>query len=63
MVISAVIVLGGLGIIFGIGLAISSKIFHVDVDPKIEKIEEVLPGANCRSLRICRLCSVCRGNC
>lgn len=47
MVTSAVIVLGGLGIIFGIGLAISSKIFHVDIDPKIEEIEEVLPGANC----------------
>jgi len=47
MITSALIVLGGLGIIFGIGLAIASRIFHVDVDPKIEKIEECLPGANC----------------
>lgn len=46
-IISALIILGGLGLIFGVGLGISSKIFHVEKDPRIKKIEEVLPGANC----------------
>ena len=40
-------IIGGLGLIYGLGLAIASKIFHVEIDPKIEKIEEALPGANC----------------
>lgn len=47
MILTTIIVLGCLGIIFGIGLAIASKKFHVEIDPKIEKIEEALPGANC----------------
>ncbi len=47
MILTTIIVLGCLGIIFGIGLAIASKKFHVEIDPKIKQIEEVLPGANC----------------
>ncbi|BBO91226.1 (Fe-S)-binding protein [Desulfosarcina ovata] len=43
----AIILMGGLGLIVGIGLAAASKIFYVYVDPKIEAIEGVLPGANC----------------
>ena len=39
--------MGGLGLIVGIGLAIASKIFYVYVDPLIIAVEEVLPGANC----------------
>ncbi|GAB4336514.1 MAG: Fe-S cluster domain-containing protein [Calditrichia bacterium] len=46
-VISALITLGGLGLIFGAILAFASKIFHVEKDPRIEKIDEILPGANC----------------
>jgi len=45
--LGAVLAIGGLGLIAGIGLAIASKIFYVYVDPKIEEIEEALPGANC----------------
>ena len=37
----------GLGMFVGIGLAIASKVFYVWIDPKIEAIEEALPGANC----------------
>jgi electron transport complex protein RnfB len=44
---SALIIMGGLGLIFGIGLAIASKIFFVHKDPRMEEIEAVLPGANC----------------
>jgi formate dehydrogenase beta subunit len=43
----AIALMGGLGLIVGIGLAIASKIFFVYVDPKILDVEEQLPGANC----------------
>ena len=43
----AVVVLGALGAIFGLVLAIASKVFAVEVDPRQEAIMEVLPGANC----------------
>lgn len=40
-------ILGGLGLIFGIGLGIASKMFAVDKDPHFDEILELLPGANC----------------
>ena len=42
-----VITLGGLGLIFGIGLAIASKKFAVHIDARLEKIQGLLPGSNC----------------
>ena len=33
--------------IYGLGLAFASKKFYVETDPKIEEIQEALPGANC----------------
>jgi len=45
--VGAVMMLGGLGLIVGIGLAVASKIFYVYVDPLILEIDDVLPGANC----------------
>ncbi len=39
--------LGGLGLLFGVGLAFASQKFKVDVDPKITTIRDLLPGANC----------------
>ncbi len=41
------LVMGSLGAAVGIGLALASKIFYVYVDPKIEAVEDALPGANC----------------
>ena len=41
------LVMGGLGLTFGILLAYASKKFFVPVDEKQAKIREVLPGANC----------------
>ncbi|MFH0732169.1 MAG: RnfABCDGE type electron transport complex subunit B [Candidatus Omnitrophota bacterium] len=41
------IVLGGLGLIFGLWLAFALKIFHVETDPRAEQILKILPGANC----------------
>lgn len=46
-IVWAVLVLAGLGVIFGFGLAIASKVFHVDVDTRIEDITAILPNANC----------------
>lgn len=42
-----ILILGGLGILAGVGLGIASKVFAVAVDPKVPKIREALPSANC----------------
>ena len=47
VLIAPVIVLGLLGILFGAVLAYASKIFYVKVDPRVEEIIAILPGANC----------------
>ncbi|WP_286316293.1 RnfABCDGE type electron transport complex subunit B [Romboutsia ilealis] len=46
-ILSSILVLGGLGLIFGMVLAYSSKKFAVKVDERVEAILEILPGANC----------------
>ena len=46
-IIWPLIVLGGLGLVLGLGLAIASKIFDVKIDPLVEQVRELLPGANC----------------
>ncbi len=43
----AIFMMGGLGIIISSCLALASKVFYVYVDPKVEEIDELLPGANC----------------
>lgn len=42
-----ILALGGLGLVFGLGLSVASNVFAVEVDPKIEAIDNALPGANC----------------
>jgi Na+-translocating ferredoxin:NAD+ oxidoreductase RNF subunit RnfB len=46
-IIGSLIVLGLLALLLGAALAVASKVFHVDTDPRIEQVEELLPGANC----------------
>jgi len=41
------IFLGGLGVVFGVGLAFAAAKFAVKTDPKVEQVRDVLPGANC----------------
>lgn len=41
------IVLAAVGGIFGVLIAILSKVFAVNVDERLEKITEMLPGYNC----------------
>jgi len=47
VVVISLIILGGVGLLCGIALAIASRFFAVKVDPRIEAIENVLPGGNC----------------
>ena len=46
-ILIAIAILGGLGLIFGLVLAAASKLFHVETDPRLDQLNEVLPGANC----------------
>ena len=46
-ILVAILVLGGLGLIFGLVLAVASKVFYVETDPRLDKLNECLPGANC----------------
>lgn len=45
--LEAVFMLGGLGIVVGSVLAVSSRVFYVYIDPQVEAVDEALPGANC----------------
>ena len=46
-ILSAVLVLGILGAVFGAILAIASKVFAVKVDERLPLLKDALPGANC----------------
>ena len=46
-IVIAIAILGALGLIFGLVLAAASKIFYVETDPRLEQLNECLPGANC----------------
>lgn len=40
-------IFAALGALFGVVLAIASRVFAVKTDPRIEQVLELLPGANC----------------
>ena len=46
-ILYAALVLGGMGLLFGLLLTLTSKVFHVPSDPKRDAVRELLPGANC----------------
>ena len=46
-ILSAVLVVGGLGLVLGCLLAFAYSVFYVPQDERIDKINEILPGANC----------------
>jgi len=46
-ILYAGLVLGILGLIFGLVLTFASKKFHVDVDERVAKVREACSGANC----------------
>lgn len=47
MVLTSVLTLLGLGLVAAAILAVASRVFHVDEDPRVEAVMEALPGANC----------------
>ncbi len=47
IILFSVILLASIGLVLGALIGIAGKIFAVKVDPRIEEIEELLPGANC----------------
>ncbi len=46
-VAAAASIMGGLGLFFGVALAIAYRFLRVDEDPRLEQIEDMLPGSNC----------------
>lgn len=46
-IIIPTLIIGGLALLFGVGLAYASKVFEVKVDERIARVREALPGANC----------------
>ena len=46
-ILIAIAILGGLGMVFGLVLASASKVFYVETDPRLDQLNECLPGANC----------------
>jgi len=45
--ISASLLMLGLGFVAAAGLALASKVFYVEQDPRIDEVGDALPGANC----------------
>lgn len=43
----ACLILAGLGLVLGLGLAIADKVFYVKTDTRVEDITNMLPNANC----------------
>lgn len=46
-IVLAIILLGGMGLLLGVLLAVAAHIFRVKTDPRIEEITSCLSGANC----------------
>jgi Na+-translocating ferredoxin:NAD+ oxidoreductase subunit B len=46
-VLAAVAILAGLGLLFGALLALADRYLRVEEDPRIERVERLLPGSNC----------------
>ncbi|MBF0590223.1 MAG: electron transport complex subunit RsxB [Magnetococcales bacterium] len=43
----AVVSMGGLALAAGLGLGFAAKKFHVEGDPMVDKLDEILPATNC----------------
>ncbi len=45
--VQAAIIMGGLGLTFGVILAVAYRFLRVEEDPRVETVEGMLPGSNC----------------
>ena len=46
-ILTAAAIMAGLGLLFGLILALSYRFLKVQEDPRIDRVEELLPGSNC----------------
>jgi len=46
-ILDSALVLGGVGLFFGFLIAMANKKLRVWEDPRIDDVEEMLPGTNC----------------
>ncbi len=46
-ILQAALIMGGLGAFFGLVLAVAHRLLRVEEDPRIDAVEEMLPGSNC----------------
>ena len=46
-IIISLLAMGGLGLFFATILAVASEKLKVEEDPKVEQVNEALPGLNC----------------
>ena len=46
-ILDSALILGGVGLFFGLLIAMANKKFHVWEDPRIDDVEELLPSTNC----------------
>ncbi len=46
-VLTAILTVGAIGMVAGLILGMTAKIFYVHVDPRIGQVSDILPGANC----------------
>ncbi|MDR1665147.1 MAG: RnfABCDGE type electron transport complex subunit B [Clostridiales bacterium] len=46
-ILLSVLALGGMGLLFGVGLSYAGIMFKVEEDPRLGEIKDALPGANC----------------
>ena len=47
MILTAILILGGVGLAFGVLIALANRSLWVWVDPRIEIVAQMLPNANC----------------
>ncbi len=47
LIIISILTLTGIGLLFGIGLALAAERFKIAEDPRVEEILNLLPGSNC----------------
>jgi len=47
VILNAALILGGVGLVFGVFIAIANKRFWVWEDPRIDIVSQMLPNANC----------------
>ncbi len=45
--LNAALIMGAIGLFFGILLAVAHRFLRVIEDPRLEKVEDLLPGSNC----------------